>query len=198
MPIDSERDHINDEKLKQLLAKKSIEELVVSADSIGAQLSLQCSEWADGYVIVRDEDACNAIEPMIQSAKNYLYAKDFNDDEIQEMLTENNAQEHDLIPLVMTLIEKDEDYNFAMNKGTSFSFFTQSAYASELTVSKALSCAIDAVLDARDIYDFMNSISGKVITKAAVKAAFKIVLKRTCGAVAVALAAYEFYVCIND
>lgn len=84
---------------------------------------------------------------MIQTAKNYLYAKNFSDDEIQEMLIENNAQECDLVPLVLSLVEQEKDSNnLSYNSSTSFSIFAQTAYASELTTSKLSLISLDISL----------------------------------------------------
>lgn len=197
--FDKEEGNINEERLKQLLAKKSLEDLVNAADSIGAHLTLEETEWADGCVYIRNEQAHDAIKPMIQTAKNYLYAKNFSDEEIQEMLTENNAQECDLVPLVLSLVEQEKDSNnLSYNSSISFSIFAQTAYASELTLSKVATCAFHAVTGGHEVYELMHALSGAVLTKAAVKAAFKIIVKRTCGVVAVAFAIYEFSVCINE
>lgn len=197
--FDKEEGNINEERLKQLLAKKTLVDLVNAADSIGAHLTIEETEWADGCVYIRNEQAYDAIKPMIQTAKNYLYAKNFSDDEIQEMLIENNAQECDLVPLVLSLVEQEKDSNnLSYNSSTSFSIFAQTAYASELTLSKVATCAFHAVTGGHEVYELMHALSGAVLTKAAVKAAFKIIVKRTCGVVAVAFAIYEFSVCINE
>lgn len=81
-------------------------------------------------VQIDEEEVLSSIEPAIQEAKNVLYTKGYTDQDINEMLSEEGAQEEDLVPVVMSLLALDEqENNLASNNLVSYNFFFNSAHA---------------------------------------------------------------------
>lgn len=81
-------------------------------------------------VQIDEEEVLSSIEPAIQEAKNVLYTKGYTDQDINEMLSEEGAQEEDLVPVVMSLLALDEqENNLASNNLVSYKFFFNSAHA---------------------------------------------------------------------
>ncbi len=100
-------------------AKKSKDVNVSSIRSYGDMLELQTKYDVDFYVMenepvgleaviyVSEEETLEALMPLIEQSKNYLYRKGFTDIEIDEMLAENNASPAALVPLVLLLSEDE-------------------------------------------------------------------------------------------
>lgn len=92
---------------------------------------------------VNEKELIKSLSPLVQDAKNYLYAQDMTEEEIQSMIKENNATEIDLIPLVMKLTEMDMKYDqLAHNDMSWLSLFGTTAYAQDLTARDIVNCAL--------------------------------------------------------
>ncbi len=190
-------------------AKKSKDLNVSSIRSYGDMLELQTKYDVDFYVMenepvgleaviyVSEEETLEALMPLIEQSKAYLYRKGFTDIEIDEMLAENNASPATLVPLALLLSE--DEINSQLDKDNLIEeciSFTRG----EITLSTVLSCAI-AATGADIIYSLQtggnNSHTNKW-TKKAIKLLFKKVAPRFLGPVGVGIAVVSFVACIGS
>lgn len=150
-------------------------------------------------LLVSESKIIDGLNPMIKNAKQYLYAKGFTEEEIQEMIIENNAQEIDLVAFVLTLSEMElsEAYygsrDYRKNFNLSTMLFTPS-YAKDVTYSDYLDCAIRAIG-----LDLISSSTGSTLkswSKFAIKKAFPVIIKRALGPIGVAIAVASFSYCL--
>lgn len=145
----------------------------------------------------------NGINPMIKTAKEYLYSRGFSEEEIQMMIEENNAQESDLIPFVLKLSEASisEESNQKTPTSqlkTNFSsiLFTPLYAEVPLNSSDYQSCALEAI--GFDIAYSLAWSGAKTWGKIAIKKAFTTIAKRALGPVGAAIAVVEFGICLNS
>lgn len=173
-------------------------QLEKEAELIGAEISLKLQADSCYVVYMSDDEAYETIDPLIGKAKEYLYSHNFTEDEIQQMLLENDAEESELVPFVMSCIE--QEYNattYSQNGNSFFNVMQFSAYASSHPeIKQIIRCSIKAV--GFDVFAEMGeSMVNKVISKSLIKKAFKLAVKRVLGPVAVVFVAYEFADCMN-
>ena len=190
-----------DEKMKRFLAQKNLEQLLTCADSIGAELSFEKTEYTDLCVRVPEQEAINTVKPLIKYAKEYLYARNFTEEEIQQMILENNSDENALVPLVITLCDQSihpELYTQIITQSVNHSLFGFTASASSITTEKVVNCAVDAILEFVGINDIGMIIGGAASAKIAIKATFKLIAKRVWAPLAAAYATYRFVNCLQN
>ncbi|PTX58237.1 hypothetical protein C8N46_11713 [Kordia periserrulae] len=131
----------------------------------------------------------NAISPVVTEAKNYLYQYGFDNQEIQDMIVTEGGTEEDLIPLVMTMVNAEQDNSVTMNY---LSLFAPSVNAqSWQEVGRCAAYAIGADV----LYSLGGGDSSKW-TKKSIKKAFKAVAKRLLGPIGVAIAVVSFGLCL--
>ncbi|MBD5420766.1 MAG: hypothetical protein HDR47_06005 [Bacteroides sp.] len=145
---------------------------------------------------VSDEKTLEALMPLIDQSKRYLYKKGFTDQEINEMLEEENASPAALVPLVLLLSEDDinsqRDIDNLVEGCQTFST------RGDITLSSFIGCAIVATgLDIVNILsEDINKSSVNRWTKKAVKYLFKKVASRFFGPVGVAIMVLSFSGCL--
>jgi len=138
------------------------------------------------------ETITNSLNPLVQESKQYLYSKGFSEQEIQQMIIEENAEDYDLIPLVMSLTQIENSQQVARNYFNLLPL--RSSYAKELTWSDVGACAMEAV--GADILYALTQSTASTWSKAAIKKAFGTVAKKVLGPVGVAVAVVEFGWCL--
>jgi hypothetical protein len=144
------------------------------------------------------------LKSLIGSAKVYLFAKGFTDQNIKDMLSENNAEEIDLVLFVMILstieeAQANQDILSAQTKRQNNVplFFANSAFAGNTVGYKDyIGCALSAIgVDV--LYALMGS-AAQTWTVAALTKAFSAVAKRALGPIGAAVAIVSFGLCIAD
>jgi len=182
---------------------------VSSIRSYGDMLELHTKYDVDFYVLenepvglqaviyVSEEETLEALMPLIEQSKTYLYRKGFTDIEIDEMLAENNASPAALVPLALLLSEDEinsqSDNEKLIEECLSFT-------RGEITLSTVLACAISATgLDIVQILsaEYNNSHINKW-TKKAIKFLFKKVATKFFGPVSVGILVVSFGACIGS
>jgi hypothetical protein len=138
---------------------------------------------------IPQEPIRQALSPLVQEAKNYLYAKGVTDQEINELLIEENAEEIDLIPFVKHLIAIEEEQLSAKNTRGYFPFISQANAEPSF-----LQCGM-AALGADALYA-LATVEPTTWTWALMKPAFKKVASRMLGPIGVAFAIVSFTTCM--
>lgn len=135
----------------------------------------------------------DALEPTIEEAKNYLNSKGYDNSDIAEIM-DGDEDESSLIPLVIGMIEVENEQNYA----TSIDFnllFGNSMYAQSW--GDIVGCAIAAT--GLDVFDDLRGLSeagGKSARKKILKKAFKKIATKFMGPIGVAITVAEFAVCV--
>jgi|HigsolmetaAR202D_1030399.scaffolds.fasta_scaffold16081_1 hypothetical protein len=140
------------------------------------------------------EAVINSLQPMISESKQYLYAKGFTEQDIQQMLVEEQGIETDLIPFVMELTRLESEQAVASNN--YLNYFITSTHARALTNNDFIRCGIVAIGA-----DFIYGLSGSMAsswTVSAMKKAFGAVAKRMLGPIGVAITVVSFGICIGE
>ncbi|MCF3108077.1 hypothetical protein LL912_04740 [Niabella sp. CC-SYL272] len=138
-----------------------------------------------------------ALAPLILEARQYLYAKGFTEQDIQDMLIEANGREEDLVPFVMTLTDIEQKQQESSNVVKSYlNFFTNTASAKELQGSDYVKCAMTAI--GADFLWALGQSTAFAWTVATMKTAFKKVASKFLGPIGVAIAVVSFGVCIAN
>lgn len=171
----------------------SIEELAHVIQSDDAILQYEPTATNEMYPIdIPIESVTTSLQPLISEAKQYLYSKGFTDNDIQSMIIENEGSEEDLVPLVMSLTNIE---NNQQNVAHSFpNLFMNSAYAKEITWSEVGQCAMVAI--GADILYALQGSTASSWTIPAMKKAFGAVAKRMLGPIGVAVAVVSFGLCL--
>lgn len=140
------------------------------------------------------QEAKNALQPTLNEAKNYLYAKGLTDSDIQYLLTADAdgpaMSESDLIPAVMQLIAEEQNSSLA----ASFDF--ASMFGTKAHASQIGECAGDALgisAFAGVLSAGVNSDNGRRLLKKAIRK----VASRALGWVGAAIFVYEFGDCMD-
>lgn len=184
---------INTELASQIHNIKTPRQLMDFARRTGAQLTLEHYGTHDFVIEVDEADCREALTPMIEVSKNYLIDKGFTPDEINQLLIEAGCEDYDIISLVIaaSAIEglREED-PFTLNLDNSLITSTDGAEFDPQTIERALWC-LGVVVG----IDTLQSLSGKALTKAALKVAVKTTLRAYMGAVGAMLAMAEWSAC---
>lgn len=151
---------------------------------------------SDFQIVVSENNINEVLDPLIEKSKAFLRSRGFTNAEIQDMLEENNADESQLVALVMTICEDEAKANMEAkasraNSMYDFNIFATPTYA--MDAAGYTRCALKALG-----LDFIGSAwqsSCKCWAKAAMKTAFKSIAKRMLGPVGVAIAVVEFSMC---
>lgn len=191
--IDDSIKALKEEELKKLLAKKSLGELVSYSDSIGAELSEFRNDSIGLIVELSSYEIKQSLNPMVISSKNYLKAKGFTENEIDNLLKENNLTEYNLIEIVIGLTEC-ERYDLLAYNETSPLYFQANAQDFDIDWIRVGYCAYQTV--GGDIIDAIRNAGAKKITKSVIVKAVKSVAKKFCMSyVSIAIAVIDFGNC---
>lgn len=147
---------------------------------------------ADYMLQVPVAEVYDRLNPLIEESRQYLYAKGFTSQDIQDMLTEEGGKEEDLIPFVMALVQAENSPPISRNY---MDFFITSAHA-KLDASDYVRCA--AVAIGADVLWSLSGSSASAWTVSAMKKAFGAIAKRMLGPIGVAIAAVSFGICIAE
>lgn len=137
-------------------------------------------------IYVSESKCSEALEPLVQESKNYLYAKGFTELEIQQMLAEKGADESELLPFVIAVAEEEE--YFANNLANQ-----SSTRAVQIDWAKVGACSFYALGGA--FITELRKTGATVLTKAVLKQAFKATATRLSGVVGAAIFIYDFSKC---
>lgn len=176
---------------------KTPEELLILVRDFNATFSFEDDGSGDSIIVISDEDANSSLAPLITKSKQYLYEIGFTETEIQEMLNESDATDAELVPLVITLIEQENEgilYARTHSFSNHFFIFSQKAYAQDISWEQAGLCAFKVI--GGEIIDEIKASGAKRITKTLVKKVFKTVAKRLLGPVGALIAVVEFGECL--
>jgi hypothetical protein len=92
-PLDTDSTYLN-----QVNQIKTLDDLVKLCDKTAAEIVVATDSTQSDYTVTISKVEVEArLKPLINKCKRFLKDRDFTDDEIQEMLTENDAEECDLI-----------------------------------------------------------------------------------------------------
>jgi hypothetical protein len=181
---------ITPEILTQFGNVNSIQDLSALLQNTNAVVQYEPTSDNSNYSLGINVNAVvNSLNPLIQESKQFLYAKGLTEQDIQQMLSEENAAETDLVPLVMVITENEVSYPIARNYSN---LFINSAQA--LTWSQVGHCAAHAL--GVDVLFSLGSSGATVWTMGAIKTAFKTVAKRMLGPIGVAIAVVDFGFCL--
>ena len=176
---------------------QTVNDIVELRNISNAKLTINPEFTKSDFQIVVSEDNINEVlDPLVEKSKAFLRSRGFTDAEIQEMLEENNADESQLVALVMTVCEDEAKANMEAkiindNNIYDFNIFATPVYA--MDAAGYTRCALRALgLDFIGGAGFSNC---KCWKKTAIKTAFKGIAKRMLGPVGVALAVVEFSMC---
>lgn len=171
----------------------TIQELSDLIDQTSATIQYEENSSNSNYQLsVSIEDIETSLQPLVDSAKQYLYAKGFTPQTLNNMLVTENGTEEDLILFVMNLIEIERNQSIAKNYSIPFVNY---AYA-KLDYSDYLRCA--GVALGADALWALGGSSASSWTIAAMTRAFSAVAKRFLGPIGVAIAVVSFGVCIHE
>lgn len=171
----------------------SVQELSDLIDYSNATVQYDPTSTNSNYQLdVPVETVVNSLNPLIDEAKQYLYAKGFTGQDIQDMLIEEGGKEEDLIPFVMSLTQAENSPSVSLNYSD---FFINSAYA-RLDANDYKRCAIIAI--GADALWALGTSNASSWTVGAMKKAFGAVAKKMLGPIGVAIAVVSFGVCIAE
>jgi hypothetical protein len=160
--------------------------------SYGVSIDDSLNLNAEVVVNIPEEPIRQALNPLAQDAKNYLYSKGVTDQQINDLLIEENAEEIDLIPFVKQLIAiEEEQLNAKKNIRTSFPFVSQANAEPNFLTCGIAALGGDALyaLAATDVSSWSWPL---------MKSAFKKVAQRFLGPIGVAIAVVSFTICMLD
>lgn len=191
-PLDTDSTYLN-----QVNQIKTLDDLVKLCDKTAAEIVVATDSTQSDYTVTISKVEVEArLKPLINKCKRFLKDRDFTDDEIQEMLTENDAEECDLISLIMVVCEDESNANKVLAYNKSYYSFPFITSANAIETTEITHCAIKALG-----FDFVFSLSPsqcKVWSKLAIKTAFKSISKKFLGPIGTAYAIYEFSMCLSD
>lgn len=164
-----------------------------------ANFSFEPTDYTVDSFELSEIKANEALQPLIQASKTYLYSLNFSEKEIQDMISECGGQECDLVLLVLELMTENEDSNqFATPIPVNFAKVGEGGNVHALVDWKHVGeCALKA-LGFDLLYSFKSAAAGAAIswTVPALKKLFLSVAKRAFGPVGVAIAVTEFGICL--
>lgn len=171
----------------------SIDDLAVLIDNHNGTLQYEPTDTNSNYPINLPLEAItNSLDPLVQQSKEYLYTKGFSEQEIQQMIAEENAEETDLIPLVMAVTQAESGQLVA---NTNFNFLPVNTAYAKVNWNQVGHCAMHAL--GVDILFSLGASSATVWSAFAIKSAFKTVAKRMLGPIGVAIAVVDFGFCMS-
>lgn len=160
---------------------KTAGDIINLAITTGAPMSLENDGSYSDTLFLSNQECKDALSELIICSKKYLYDNGFSETDIQEMLSENNADESALVPLVTLLAE--EEQNDIVNENSSIT----------RSWAKAGHCAMHAL--GADVIFSLGKSGATVWSKAVIKKTFKFVATKACGIAGAALFVVDFSLC---
>ncbi len=146
---------------------------------------------SDYFIDVPVENVISSLNPLVEEAKQYLYAKGFTNQDVQNMLVQEGGTELDLIPFVMSLTQVEANQSVSFNYS---SFFVNSASARKIEANDYVACAAIAI--GADILWALSTSSASTWSIPLMTRAFGAVAKRVLGPIGVAIAVVSFGTCL--
>lgn len=144
------------------------------------------------YVNVSVEAMEQSLQPLVNDAKQYLYAKGFSQNDIQNMVEVENGKDEDLILLVMNLIEVEQKHTLANNYVIPFVNYAQAKlYWKDYARCAGVAIGADAIWA-------LGTSTASSWTIAALTRAFSAVAKRFLGPIGVGIAVVSFGICLHE
>lgn len=170
----------------------SVQELSNLVDVTNAIVQYEpTSENSNNEIMIQVEAITSSLNPLIEDAKQYLYAKGFSSTDIQDMLVEENGKQEDLIPFVIALTQA-ENQQIARNYSNPFINIANA----KVDGNDYMRCAMVAI--GADVLWSLSTSSAASWTVGAMKKAFGAVAKRMLGPIGVAISVVTFGVCIGE
>lgn len=186
-------ENVSQETINFYENSNSIEDLATLIDNHNGTLQYEPNTNNSGYQINLPLNAIEeSLDPLVQESKDFLYSKGFTDQDIQQMIVDENAEETDLIPLVMAITQAEKGNLVAIN---NFGFLPVNMSYASVNWNQVGHCAMHAL--GVDILFSLGASSATVWSKAAIKRAFGTVAKRMLGPIGVAIAVVDFGFCMN-
>lgn len=168
----------------------------------GANFSFEPTDYTVDSFELSEIKANEALQPLIQASKTYLYSLNFSEKEIQDMISECGGQECDLVLLVLGLVavneEEFQEYQLAPVVPAGFLPIGENETVSPLlNWNDVLDCAMEAI--GADVFYALAASKPNVAcvwTKKAIKKLVASVAKRVLGPAGVILAVGEFGYCL--
>lgn len=171
-------------------------ELVDFAESVDATLSTLNDGTAVDSVLVSETEAREKLDPMVEQAWKYLRNRGMTTSEIQAMLDANNADETELVPLMLTMMDCEGDFE----KGT-ISYSPPSTKPNEpkqdkqLDLEKVGKCAAQAI--GLDILTRLGIQAGIKISEKLAMEMFTAIAKKYGGPISVIIMVVDFSRCMG-
>lgn len=167
-----------------------------------ANFSFEPTDYTVDSFELSEIKANEALQPLIQASKTYLYSLNFSEWEIQDMLAECGGMECDLVLLVLGLVtvneEDDQEYQLAPFVPAGILPIDENETVSPLlNWNDVLDCAMEAI--GADVFYALAASKPNVAcvwTKKAIKKLITGVAKRFLGPAGVILAVGEFGYCL--
>jgi len=198
--IDSE---LSDTALTKLFFSniKTARQIMDLVTKYGLSMSMEDDGTYDTVLLLSDSEAKESLKQLVKASKQYLRSKGFTNKDINDMLSENSADETQLVPFVMALAEIEKyqednpyiDYPFADNNSSNNPYGVAPG-PQKITWKQVGNCAMEAI--GFDILASLAHSSAKTWSIAMIKRVFKTAAKRLIGPVGVAIAVIEFGICI--
>ena len=168
--------------LKELTTPGELMELVRRT---GANISL-VDDGNNNYSILLSDDECvEALVPLVDKSKRYLFSQGLNEFELENILSENNIDETSLVPFAFTLAELEEMQNTYGEK--------QADGTIKVDWDKVKLCASSVI--GLDILEELATTGTTKLSKTVLKKVFKKVATKICGPVGALIAVAEFSLC---
>lgn len=161
-----------------------------STDDTGSEYKIEMSE----------DEAKQSLSPLVEQSKQYLYSKGMSENEIQDMLTENNVDETQLVPFVLLLINQEcREMELAKinQQKAGFNFlqlFVTPCKAADL--SAVFDCGMEAL--GVDFLFAAGTSVAKTWSTAVIKKVFKSVAQKALGPVGAVIAIGSFGWCLHN
>jgi len=209
---------VYDGEIEGLDSISTVEQLLKLCHRTAAEIFVDDTTMTEYAITLSNKAASESLRPIVSSSRKFLRERDFTDEEIDEMISEEGGTEEDLAVLVSIIAtyEYEMERHSVAQAAPQVKFnlmdlfatparaqlmpppsdpgFGQTTY--QVVVRDVLDCAYDVVIGV----DFKKLLAstGPVVSKTAVKAAFKSIAKKTLGAVGAVIAVAQFACCMKD
>lgn len=177
----------------------TVRDLYTLIHDYGATVSTDPNQPHTDIVQISENDAKDALLPLITESKKYFYNVGFSENEIQTLLIEHNLTEASLISIVLSATEYEGNMGAygSLLPGVNDNYLTEEDqyYVQSINWGKVKTCALDAIG-----YNLLGEIINYGVTKYITKEILLTVveqsaLKVASGYVAAAMILIDFSVC---
>ncbi len=195
------------EEREKIERTKTLGELMTVANEVGAVIrttdglgdNLTRKDYVKDFVEVNVSEVSAKLnmQTLIAKSKEFLRARGLSDNDMNVMLSEDNADECALVPLALSMAECENSSYIAQQKlqmASSYSIFATQAYAA-VDWGEVWHCTKYAL--GIDIVNAIVQNGTRKWTKVLIKKMFKTMVSRTCTPVAAVIVTASFVSCMN-